>query len=269
MNTKRYMRNQITGVLAVLCGALALASQWLFGASSNCIAANTYDAAVDIHCGSVNRTNDAAVTARHLLWKDGATAGTTIALSGATNLPLGTVDNIESSTGLTQKVILLGKEKTVKMVASEAMATIGVKVYAAASGKIGLTGVVLVGRILTAAGADGDVVEVESCFPRVEPNGVNTVAGATLAIPVTKRRVSKTTGGAEALTLANGLPGQRLSIELAVDGGDGTLTPTTKSGFTAIVFADALDIAELEYVDDTVGWIIVGLSGAAAPPAFS
>lgn len=269
MKHTRSKRNYLTGVLASICGALAISCQNLFGGSSNYIAANTYDAAVDIHCGSVNRTNDAAVSARHLLWKDGATAGTTVALSGATNLPLGTIDNIETATDQTQKVILLGKEKTVKMVASEAMATLGVKVYAAASGKVALTGVVLVGRLLTAAGADGDVVEVESVVPRVEPNGTNTVAGGTLAIPVTKRRVSKTTGGVEALTLANGLPGQRLNIELVTDGGDGTLTPTTTTGFTSIVFADAKDIAELEYVDDTVGWIIIGLSGAAAPPTFS
>lgn len=269
MKNKRYMRNQLTGVLAVFCGALALCAQSLFGSGSGCMAANTYDAAVDTYCNATPRTNDVAVSTRHLLWKEGATAGTTAAICGATDIPLGTIDNVETSTGITQNVLMLGTHQTRKMVASEAMAVLDVNVYAAAGGKIALTGVVLVGKLRSLAGADGDVVNVETCKPRVAANGVNTVAGATLAIPVTKRRVSKTTGGAEALTLANGLPGQRLSIELAVDGGDGTLTPATKSGFTAIVFADALDTAELEYVDDTVGWIIVGLSGAAAPPAFS
>jgi len=78
--------------------------------------------------------------------------------------------------------------------------------------------------------------------------------------------VSKTTGGVEALTLADGVAGQRLSITLVVDGGAGTLTPATSTGWATIEFADAGDRAELEYVDDTVGWIIVGLSGVAGPP---
>jgi hypothetical protein len=92
-----------------------------------------------------------------------------------------------------------------------------------------------------------------------------------LAIPVTYPIVSKTTGAdAEALTLANGLPGQSLKIILATDGGgDGTLTPTTKTGWATIVFADAGDQAVLEYIDDTIGWIITGLAGVAAPPAIT
>lgn len=98
-----------------------------------------------------------------------------------------------------------------------------------------------------------------------------TSAADSLAIPVTHRVVAKTTGAdAEALTLANGVAGQRLLIYLGTDGGgDGTLTPTTKSGFATIVFADAGDFAELEYVNDTVGWILVGLGGVAAPPAIT
>lgn len=97
------------------------------------------------------------------------------------------------------------------------------------------------------------------------------VAADVLVIPVTARHVSKTTGAdAEALTLANGVEGQRLTVTLTVDGGgNGTLTPTTKTGFATIVFADAGDTATLEYVDDTVGWILVGASGVAAPPAIT
>ncbi len=97
--------------------------------------------------------------------------------------------------------------------------------------------------------------------------GYTAVAGATLAIPLTHGVVNKTTGGAEALTLANGLPGQLLKIVLTTDGGDGTLTPTTATGWATIVFGDAGDSATLLYVNDTIGWIILGLSGKAAPPA--
>jgi hypothetical protein len=93
----------------------------------------------------------------------------------------------------------------------------------------------------------------------------------SLAIPVTHLYVAKTTGAdAEALTLANGYPGQILIINLTTDGGgDGTLTPTTSTGWSTIVFADALDQAVLLYVDDIIGWIIVGASGAAGPPVIA
>lgn len=95
-----------------------------------------------------------------------------------------------------------------------------------------------------------------------------TSAADSLAIPVTHAYVEKTTGAdAEALTLADGKPSQILFIELATDGGgDGTLTPATATGWATIVFADAGDRATLLYVDDTIGWVIVGLSGVAGPP---
>jgi hypothetical protein len=131
------------------------------------LAANTYDAAVETHDASVRRTNDAAVTARHLLWQQGSTDGG-VALGAASACPLGTIDNVESSTGLGQMVLLLGKGATKKMVASEAI-TAGEQVFTAASGKVqdtptGAT-VYLVGTALTAAGADGDIIEVADCAP--------------------------------------------------------------------------------------------------------
>jgi hypothetical protein len=94
------------------------------------------------------------------------------------------------------------------------------------------------------------------------------VAADVLAIPVTHPMVNKTTGGdAEALTLANGVEGQVLCLRLGTDGGgDGTLTPATATGWATIVFADAGDRATLYYVNDTLGWIIIGLSGVAGPP---
>lgn len=98
-----------------------------------------------------------------------------------------------------------------------------------------------------------------------------TVAADVLAIPITHRFVSKTTGAdGEALTLANGVPGQELTISLTTDGGgDGTLTPTTVTGFATVVFADAKDTVTLLYVDNTVGWIMLGYYGTAAPPVLT
>lgn len=95
-----------------------------------------------------------------------------------------------------------------------------------------------------------------------------TVAADVLAIPVTHAYVAKTTGAdAEALTLADGsVIGQLLTIYLAVDGGgDGTLTPTTATGWATIVFADAGDQAVLMWTAG--GWRIWSLSGVAGPPA--
>lgn len=98
-----------------------------------------------------------------------------------------------------------------------------------------------------------------------------TVAADVLVIPVTHRYVAKTTGAdAEALTLADGTPGQVLTVSLVTDGGGtGTLTPATASGFVSIAFADAGDTATLEFIDTTTGWIILGLAGVAAPPAIA
>ena len=97
---------------------------------------------------------------------------------------------------------------------------------------------------------------------------IAAVAADVLAIPVDHAIVQKTTGAdAEALTLADGVPSQVLVINLTADGGGtGTLTPDTATGWATIVFADAGDQAVLMYVNDSIGWIILGLSGKAAPP---
>jgi hypothetical protein len=101
--------------------------------------------------------------------------------------------------------------------------------------------------------------------------GTVTVAADVLVIPTTKSIVQKTTGAdAEALTLANGYPGQVLNINLVTDGGgDGTLTPATATGWATVVFADAGDAITVKYIDDTVGWIIIGAYGLTAQPTIT
>lgn len=130
------------------------------------LAANVYDAAVETHESSVTRTNDAAISARHLLWGQGSTDGG-VAVNSATGGPLGTIDNIETGTGLRQSVLLLGKGSTKKMVAN-APITAGARVFTAAAGKVSPThGATLfqVGIALTAAAADNDIIEVADCPP--------------------------------------------------------------------------------------------------------
>lgn len=104
--------------------------------------------------------------------------------------------------------------------------------------------------------------------PELGSSQITTCAADVLAIPITHGYVAKTTGAdAEALTLANGSPGQILVINLVTDGGGtGTLTPTTCTGFSTIAFADAGDQAVLMYVDDTVGWILLSTFGLTAQP---
>lgn len=129
--------------------------------------------------------------------------------------------------------------------------------------------------------ADGGVINLET-GGKIQTNGTDVITSFTLeggvavaadalVIPVNVAYVAKTTGNdAEALTLANGVPGQMLTISLVADGGgDGTLTPASSSGWATIVFADAGDTITLRYLGATSGWIIVGGTGVAAPPVIT
>lgn len=115
-----------------------------------------------------------------------------------------------------------------------------------------------------------ELVKVGS-FRINDVTGSTTSAADSLVIPVTASVVVKTTGAdAEALTLADGVEGQIIVITLGTDGGGtGTLTPATATGFVSIAFADAGDTAALMFVNSTVGWVILGTAGVAAPPAIA
>lgn len=83
------------------------------------------------------------------------------------------------------------------------------------------------------------------------------------AVDLVTQTTKLTTTGANALTLANGTNGQIKNIVMAVDGGDGVLTPTTKTGFTTITFSAIGQSATLQYFT-TQGWVILSLNGAVA-----
>jgi hypothetical protein len=91
--------------------------------------------------------------------------------------------------------------------------------------------------------------------------GTVTALSGAGAVPITSDVVRLTTTAADALTLANGTNGQLLTIVMVVDGGDGTLTPTTKTGFATITFGDVGDAVTLQYFT-TLGWMIVSNYGA-------
>lgn len=80
--------------------------------------------------------------------------------------------------------------------------------------------------------------------------------------------LNETNGTIRRIALANGTPGQMVTITLALATG-GTLYITddgiasavftmTKTGWDDIAFDAALDCVTLLYVDDQIGWILVG-----------
>lgn len=69
-------------------------------------------------------------------------------------------------------------------------------------------------------------------------------------------------------TLANGIPGQTLTVFVAglspsgaTTGGNYTITPVTSTGFTSIKLTAVKDTVTFLYVDDTYGWVIINSSG--------
>lgn len=110
---------------------------------------------------------------------------------------------------------------------------------------LALTGTLTVGGLTTLSGA--------------LVSGIQALAGAG-AVNLTTLTTALTTTGANALTLANGADGQIKIIRMVGDGGDGTLTPTTKTGFATITFNDVGDSCILQY-HTTLGWMILANNG--------
>ena len=193
-----------------------------------------------------------------------------LAAATAAQQMLGTLEDASFADLDVRSVRLRTAAGTRKMVASEAI-TAGNPVYAATGGKIAADGSVMEGIALETSTTDGDIIEVMTASGGV-PGGILAAAQQALsgagAINVTSYYTAVTTTGANALTLANGtFPGQLKRIQLIVDGGDGTLTPTALTGGTTITFADAGDFALLLWDGDS--WIPVQLGndadGATAP----
>lgn len=86
-----------------------------------------------------------------------------------------------------------------------------------------------------------------------------TLTGAG-AVSLTTLVTEIVSTGADAGTLADGTNGQIKIIVMKTDGGDHTLTPTTKTGFSTIVFNDAGDGCSLVFTT-TTGWIVFSNNG--------
>jgi len=122
------------------------------------------------HEGVVTRKTDAAVTTRNLLGKNGSDAAH-VAAAGANDLPIGVITDEAADAEESVAVALLGVSKrTLLLVAVEAISA-GAPVYTAANGKVqdlpaGAGTYYEVGLALSAATADGDLIEVATCVAR-------------------------------------------------------------------------------------------------------
>ena len=91
--------------------------------------------------------------------------------------------------------------------------------------------------------------------------GVQSLSGAG-AVDLDNLITELTTTGANALTLADGsTSGQIKIVNMIVDGGDGTLTPTTFANGTTITFDAVGESATLVW-NSTIGWIASSTQGA-------
>ena len=102
-------------------------------------------------------------------------------------------------------------------------------------------------------------ITVGTTYSDIITGSVQSLSGAG-AVNLTDLITEITTTGADALTLANGSAGQVKIITMIVDGGDGTLTPTTLAGGSTITFNDVGDGVVLVY--GTAGWVVAGNNGA-------
>ena len=94
----------------------------------------------------------------------------------------------------------------------------------------------------------------------IADGGSSTVTG-TAAIPVTDALVLGTIAGTDAWSLPNGEEGQILTVVIVTDGGEATITPdTANASWATVVLTDDIDGVTFQYIDDTIGWMIIGTS---------
>lgn len=179
----------ILGVLAILATLVLIhhAFERRSGvfALSNAIDTGTHD-------GIITRSADSAI-GRYIVVKEGSTAGSGVAICGAGDLPLGVTIDEAAASSARIGFAPFSLSGTKLLTASEAIA-IGAPVYTAASGKVqdepASAGTFYrIGRALTSAAADGDLIEVETYAPVkvvvvaafTSTNGTAAAASASLA----------------------------------------------------------------------------------------
>jgi len=91
-----------------------------------------------------------------------------------------------------------------------------------------------------------------------------STSGSADSVSNTTDTTLVTTTGAHTVTLADGVVGQMKTVILVSDGGDMSLVPTNKGGYSTITFADAGDSVLLKFINSK--WYIIGKGGVGAGP---
>lgn len=185
-----------------------------------------------------------------------------VGLAGATN-PAFNVDSSTGSQAAGLNVVGATAAGTVAAAVISSGSNANLTVDAKGSGTLGLNststtaGLVTIGNSTSLLGAtvNGPLTAVGALKSTPQ---LLTGAGAISLLTLVTEIVST---AADAGTLADGTNGQIKIIVMKTDGGDHTLTPTTKTGYTTIVFNDAGDGVGLVFVT-TVGWLCFANNGA-------
>jgi len=126
---------------------------------------------------------------------------------------------------------------------------------------------------VTGATRSGDITFQTNLLATGRVNTASTVASSSTDLAPSSLPyvvLLKSVSGAGGLdttpgtTLQNGTSGQVLVlvIKSLMTSGTWIVTPTTCTGFTSLTFDTKGDLVSLLYVDDTIGWIVTGNSGA-------
>lgn len=128
--------------------------------------------------------------------------------------------------------------------------------------------------------SDGSVFNLE-CSSNLSTAGVANGGATSVASTVTAlttsfafvRKVITSNGDSAftAGTLANGIPGQVLTVYVAgmspsgaTSGGNYTITPAKATGFTSVKLSAVNDVVTFLYIDDFYGWILTGWDPGAS-----
>ena len=87
------------------------------------------------------------------------------------------------------------------------------------------------------------------------------------ALKISSSGLKNIFGSKYACAVSNGTAGQMLTVIYIAQGNASdsiVITPSTKTGYTTVTLTDIGDAATFHYVNDTVGWFLVGGASGSA-----
>ncbi len=167
--TMKKMIRALTSWVLFVAASVAWAWQRFIARENVELLANAQVNVTGTHDGAKTVKLDGTVTVRHLLYKLGTDDNHVAVCAATADAPLGTIAD-EGVAEDEVALLILGKGPTKRFVASEAIA-VGDALFTTTTGKVqnfpgaGAATYWQVGIALTAAAADGDVVEASDCVP--------------------------------------------------------------------------------------------------------